>query len=576
MRLLVTFARRYPGRSALMTVCLSLAAFAEGIGLTTMLPLLALVAKGSGQPAGPASAMELRVHAVFAAVGLEPTLGTMVLVVVGAMVIKSGLVLLAQREVGYTVAHVATDLRLALLRALLATRWEYYVRQPTGQLANAYATEAFRASQAYLFGTSNVALVLQAVVYSCIALAVSWQVTIGAVVIGGGAFYALNYFVRLSRRAGMRETRLIKSVLGRLTDILWAVKPLKAMGRQPLVAPLLERETHKLNKALRRDVLSKEALGALQEPLLVATIAGGLYVAVAHWHFALDRVLVLAVLFGKLLSHLSRIQKQVQRMANSESAYWSLTETIRACEAMRETSTGAESPTLARDIVLDAVTLAYGDRDVLSNVSLRVPAARFTVLVGPSGAGKTSVVDLITGLVQPRAGEIRIDGVPLGRIDLEAWRRRVGYVPQELLLLHESVRTNVTLGDPALGTQDVERALRAAGAWAFVSALPEGMDTPVGERGARLSGGQRQRIAIARALVHRPLLLILDEATANLDPESAAAITTTMRELSSETTILAVSHQMVLLDSADLVYRIEGGSAHQVPQTESALAGARA
>jgi ATP-binding cassette subfamily C protein len=571
MRLLVTFARRYPGRSAIMSSCLFLAAFAEGIGLTTLLPLLALVANGPSPSAHP-SAIQARAQAIFGALGLEPTLGVMVLVVIGAMVLKAGLVLLAQRQVGFTVAGVATDLRLSLLRALLATRWEYYVRQPTGQLANAYATEAHRASQAYLYGATIVALVLQALIYTSIAIAVSWQVTIGAALVGGTAFYMLNRFVRMSRRAGLRETRLIKSVLGRLTDILWAVKPLKAMGRQPLVAPLLERETKKLHKALRRDVVSKEALGALQEPLLVATITSGLYFAVSNWHFALDRVLLLAVLFGRLLSHLNRIQKQLQRMANSESAYWSITETIRECEAVRESLPGTTAPTLARDIVLDDVALNYGERDVLSRLSLTVPASRFTVLIGPSGAGKTSIVDLITGLVRPRTGEIRIDGVPLDRIDLEAWRRRIGYVPQEMLLLHESVRTNVTLGDPALTDADVERALRAAGAWAFVSALPQGADTPVGERGARLSGGQRQRIAIARALVHRPLLLILDEATANLDPESAAAITATMRELSAETTILAVSHQMVLLDSADVVYRVEGGGASPVPLRQVAQA----
>jgi ATP-binding cassette subfamily C protein len=576
MRLLVTLSRRYPARTAVMLACLLFAALAEGVGLTTMLPLLGLIAPASGgaAPPGGDSDMERRVRAVLDAVGLAPTLGALVLVVIGAMVVKAALVLLAQRQVGYTVAHVATDLRLTLLRALLATRWEYYVRQPIGQLANAYATEAFRASQAYLYGTMIISLAIQALVYAGVAIAVSWQVTIGAAVIGGTSFWMLNYFVRWSRRSGLRETRLLKSVLGRLTDVLYAVKPLKAMSRQSMVGPLLEKETQKLNKALRRDVMAKEALAALQEPLLVATIAGGVYVALSAWRLALDHVLLLAVLFARLLGHLNRIQKQLQRMANSESAFWSIRETIRECEAVREISSGTQPATLTRDIVLDGVTLSYGERDVLSGVSLTVPARRVTVLVGSSGAGKTSVVDLVTGLVRARAGEVRVDGVALERIDLESWRRRIGYVPQETLLLHDSVRINVTLGDPSMSEADVEAALRAAGAWEFVRVLPEGMDTPVGERGTRLSGGQRQRIAIARALVHRPLLLVLDEATANLDPESASAITATMRTLSDEITILAVSHQLTLLESADVVYRIEGGRATPIAPS-AARAGAR-
>jgi ATP-binding cassette subfamily C protein len=130
--------------------------------------------------------------------------------------------------------------------------------------------------------------------------------------------------------------------------------------------------------------------------------------------------------------------------------------------------------------------------------------------------------------------------------------------------LHENVFLNVTLGDPALTPGDVEAALRAAGAWEFVSAMPDGMYTPVGERGSGISGGQRQRIAIARALVRKPQLLILDEATASLDPESEAAICTTVRGLRGKMTIVLISHQPALLEVADKVYRLENGKVWQV------------
>jgi len=134
-------------------------------------------------------------------------------------------------------------------------------------------------------------------------------------------------------------------------------------------------------------------------------------------------------------------------------------------------------------------------------------------------------------------------------------------VPQENWLLHDTVARNVTLGDAALGAADVEYALRAAGAWDFVAALPDGAATVVGERGARFSGGQRQRIMIARALAHRPRLLILDEATASLDPATEAALCETLAALRGEITILAISHQRALVDTADRVYRVEKGRA---------------
>src|SRR5262249_16683077 len=147
-----------------------------------------------------------------------------------------------------------------------------------------------------------------------------------------------------------------------------------------------------------------------------------------------------------------------------------------------------------------------------------------------------------------------IDAVSLKNVDMAQWRAMIGYVPQEMLLLHNSIAANVTLGDPALSPADAVAALEAAGASDFVASLPEGAHTVVGERGLRLSGGQRQRIALARALVRAPRLLILDEATTALDRESEAAICTTLLQLRGRMTVLAICHHGRLIEIADRVY----------------------
>jgi len=213
-------------------------------------------------------------------------------------------------------------------------------------------------------------------------------------------------------------------------------------------------------------------------------------------------------------------------------------------------------------------------RTLFDDLSLEIPSGRITAVIGASGIGKTTLTDLITGLVLPTAGRVCVDGVPLAALDLGAWRRQVGYVPQDLPMLHDSVRRNVTLGDPSLDDAAVEAALRLAGAWEFVRALPEGLDASVGERGALVSGGQRQRISIARALVHEPLLLIFDEATAALDAESEAAVWQTVASLRGRATVVAISHHPALASVADVVYRIADGRAERVAPAASALRGA--
>jgi len=577
MRLLISFARAYPLQSAIMLLALLLAGVAEGIGLSALLPLIS-VAIGSQTGAEPGasashSGLERVVSEYLAALGLTPTIGVLLVVIVLAIVLKSGLVLLAKKQVGYTVAGVATDLRLALLRALLVARWEYFHRRPIGALANSMATEAVRTSKAYLHGASMSALIVEALVYTGVALLISWKATLVALAVGLILAYLLKRLVGKARRAGVRQTELLKSLLTHLTDTLLSIKPLKAMARESRADSLLAKKTTRLNKALQKQVLSKEILKAVQEPLLVALLAIGLYVVLVYWHLPLPTLMVLVFLLARIVKQVNKIQQQYQEMVILESAYWSLQDTIREAERAREPELGSKVAALNHAIRLDRVSFTYDEESVLRDASLSFPAGLFTAIVGSSGVGKTTVADLVTGLIRPQQGEVWIDDLPLQQVDVMSWRKMIGYVPQETLLLHDSVLINVTLGDPDLTAADAERALRAAGAWEFIAEMPQGMHSTVGERGGMLSGGQRQRVAIARALVHKPALLILDEPTSALDRDSEEAICETLQQLSGEYTILAISHQPALMRAADRAYYLKDGTGVLVANpTEGILA----
>ena len=224
---------------------------------------------------------------------------------------------------------------------------------------------------------------------------------------------------------------------------------------------------------------------------------------------------------------------------------------------MRENWPGRAEPNFQRDIVFDHVRFSYGARRVLEDINLTITRGGLTTLIGPSGAGKSTLIDLLTGLQQPETGEVLIDGQKLQDLDIGAWRRQIGYVPQDVVLLNDTIRANVTFGEPNIPEHEIEEAITAAGLSAFVAQLPKGLETKVGERGTFLSGGQRQRIAIARALLAKPALLILDEATSALDPETERAICDHVRGLTGNLTVLAITHQPAWIQVADAVYRLE-------------------
>jgi ATP-binding cassette subfamily C protein len=481
------------------------------------------------------------------------------------MLLKALLMLIANKRVGYMVARVATDLRLQLIHALFVTRWEYFIRQPVGTLTNSMVSEATRSAKAYLHGINILAAVLHAIVYGTILFLVSWKATLVALAAGSIVLVLFRRFIKKSRRAGKRQTKLLESLLAFMTDTLVMIKPLKTMAREHLADSVLKKKIEGLKKALKKQVFSSTALSALQEPVTVAFLAGGLYVVLVIWKLPITTVLVMVYMFQKLMKRMQKVQNQYQTMAASESAYWSLQAKVQTAMQSKEQVLGTRKASLSRSIRLERISFAYDDRLIFENLECEFPAGSSTAIVGLSGIGKTTVVDLVTGLLRPQEGEVFIDNISLAEIDLRQWRHMIGYVPQETLLLHDTVFINVTLGDKELKAEDAVSALRAAGAWDFVQDLPEGMSTLVGERGHKLSGGQRQRIAIGRAIVHKPRLLILDEATTALDPENEAAICETLRKLRGELTILAISHQPAVLDVADRAYRLEDGKAILVP-----------
>ena len=569
VQLFVHFYAAYPVRSTLMVLGLALAALAEGVGIAAVLPLINLVISPEGAE-GAKGALTLYVERAFAFAGVKLSVGTLLIVVVGMISAKSVLLMGAMTQVGYTAAHVVMELRIRVIRALLDARWRHFVDQRAGDLAAAIGAEPVRVALAYVSACRVMASGLLVLIYAALSVAISWEVSIAALLVGAFGMAALNRLVAVSRHAGREQTKLQKSFMTRLLQGLDGMKPLKAMAREGSLGPLIEADTHGLKRVQRTIVVSQEAMREAHEIIRVVAVAGGLYLFLTIWSQPTDSLLVLILLFARMLQKVTQLQSHYQSVATNHQAFVFLRSTAEAAEEAREPTMSGDAPRFACAISLRDVSFSYGRENVLNRASMVLPAGAFIAVVGASGVGKTTVADLIIGLIRPQRGEIWIDDVPMRDIDIRGWRNNIGYVPQETFLFHDTIMANVTLRDPEVSRAQVESALRRAEAWDFVAALPEGMDAVVGERGARLSGGQRQRIAIARALIRDPALLILDEATTALDPETEAGIAATMRRLAGKVTVLSISHQPAMKKAADIVYRIKGGAAFREVADEPA------
>jgi ATP-binding cassette, subfamily C, bacterial len=552
-------------RQVPLSLALVISGFIEGLGITTLLPILKIIDKPE---TGALSKPERVVFSVLDFLHLPRTLGAMILIFSVCMLIRAVISQQTSRFIGRMVAEIASELRNEVLDRVLQARWSYFTVNPVGRFVAAVSHEAVWAAFVYRTSLTVLAAVIRALIYCAIGLLIDWRAAIVAMVLGVGLGLINRYFVRFSRRAGRNQLAAMRGLLSDFGDVITGFKPLKAMQRHETLIMGLTKETKIIRRTMYELVLYQQLASALPDLLINLVMVGAAYVCFKILGLDLSAMLVSGIIVIRLMVNVSLVQRAVQDTASSESSYWSLQATINEAKEAAETFTGKTVPTLNDACRFKLVSFSYGVKPVLKDVSLEIPAGRITTLIGESGSGKTTIADLLLGLFVVDSGQITLDGVALKDVDLKRWRGMVGYVPQEVLLFNSSIFDNIVLGDPAISEADVKRALEDAGAMAFVNALPDGIHAPVGERGAMLSGGQRQRIALARALVHRPALLILDEATSALDPETEAEICQTVQRQAGKLTVLAITHQPAWVTIADRVYRVVEGSVESTDLAE--------
>lgn len=549
--LLLYFVKIYPYRFAVALSALLLAGVVETIGIGALLPLLNLVLDvGSNSESNLLSNAIDRFLGVF---GIERSFQNLLMIIVLTITLKSLIIFQALKIVSYIAVDITYDLRQKFINALLSAKWTYYSTLSAGRSANAIATEADYAGQFCVITGKAISSVIQGLIYTIIAFAIDWKVSLAAIAMGAVAAFILKFLISMTRDAGNDMAAALNRLLARLSEALSGAKPIKAMGEEKPYVKILENDTADLEKTRKKLALSSLLLTQMHEPLLVVFMAIGLFWAYSYANYPMSELFMIAFLFNRLLSQVNMIQNHYQKTTIFEGAVNQILEKTKTALSYQETYNGRKAPSLTQEIKIENLGLSYDHNNVLEQFNNNIPAHKMTIIFGPSGSGKSSLLDAILGLIPYQKGQINIDQISLKDVDITAWRQMIGYVPQETFLFHDTIARNVTLGDDQISEDRIIQALKAADAWDFVSNIEDGLYHVVGEKGGKLSGGQRQRIAVARALVRKPQLLILDEATSSLDKKSEASILKTLKTELPAITIIMISHDPKALDIADHV-----------------------
>lgn len=548
------------------TVAVGLAAsLSAGLGLLALLPMLGAVGIDVGGGAGG------RIAGATLALLRRLGLPASVPVVLGLNALLATLsALLARSQAVLTTAlyqRFVLRCRADLFEALTEADWRYLVRQRHASLSHVLIGETERLGAAALSVTGLVTKTAMVLAYAAVAVVLSPVTTALAGAAAALVALAAQPMTRRARRRGRAVSEAYERLYGVIGEHLAGLKTIKGHGLEREQLTLLRRRAEATERAMV-GVTRTQADAALVLQVGSAVVLGAaVYVALVVARVPVATLLVLVYAFARLVPMMTGLQRGYQQFVGDLPAFERFEAARLAAAAAAEDAAeapapgqGGEPPRLRHELALRGVRFAYApeEPEVLRGVDLAIPAGRTVALVGPSGSGKSTVVDLVLGLVAPTEGTVELDGRPLRERRRRAWRRQVGFVPQDVFLFHDTIRTNLLVARPEADEADLRRALEDAAA-GFVFDLPDGLDTVVGERGTRLSGGERQRLALARALLRRPTLLVLDEATSNLDSENEARILEAIERLRGSVTLVVVAHRLATVRGADVLYVLEEG-----------------
>lgn len=541
-----------------LLVLLVLASLSEGTGILLLVPILQTL---QGEHSGE-NLFVKALSAVLRELGIPLSLSGLLAVFL-VLVLFRNVVQYGRDILGANLQYSLVDqLRHRCFAALLGTEWRWLASGRNSDHANLLLTDVNRVGVGLHFGLGLIATLVTMLAYLLVAFSLSWEMTSLALVSGGGVFVALSGQRRKALDLGQELGAANRSIQANVQESLAGIKLAKILGNEKRHLDLFLQVSRSLREQQLHFVAGSSLSRALFQTGGAVLLAGYLYIGLSWWHTPISELLTLVLVFGRLIPMFANAQQQYHHWLHAFPALFEIDGLLEKCRTAAEPAplAGTAPWPVKESISLEGATVCYADRQppALDKVSITFPTRTTTAIMGASGAGKSSLADVLMGLLTPDQGALIVDGVPVVGEQRLRWRHSVAYVPQDNFLFNDTVRNNLLWGYPGADDADLRTVLQQSAA-DFVSTLPQGLDTVVGDGGIRLSGGERQRLALARALLKRPSLLILDEATSALDVENEARVRKAIENLHGDLTVIVIGHRLATLEHADQVLVLKDG-----------------
>ncbi len=534
----------------------------QGISLILLIPLLGLVGLNTDQ--GSMGQFSTYAMYIFKTLGIQINLVnvlTLYVVAISFIAVLNRYQTLITAQIEF---NFAAHIRKQLYSAIINSNWLFFSKMSSSNFAHALTNEIER----IILGTNQFLLLISSsmilIVYMIIALKLAGILT-GIVFIAGVIIlFSLRRMTSKSRSSGEDISTTTQDLYFAILQQLEGMKTIKSFNIQTASVNEFSKQTNEVTRNYQSTIRNYADVKVLFDIGTVIILALMVLTLIEIVKLPIAVLFLLIYIFVMMLPQFSVVQHSYQYFINMLPSYENVMKIQEKCEKnyeLNKTVSKSHISQLKDKIKFNNVSFQYDNSDkfFINNLNMEIKAGETTALIGSSGSGKSTIADMVIGLIKPKEGTLTWDGILIDGKSSDNWRNQIGYVAQDTFLFNETIRFNLVLSKPEANDDEINSALKKASAYDFVSKLPQGLETVVGDRGVRLSGGEKQRLALARAFLRKPSLLILDESTSNLDSENENKILGAVDQYHGETTVLIIAHRLSTIKCADNIYLLENG-----------------